>query len=117
MATDEQPGLNAIAKSRKKTKTKGKKAKTGATSGSRGAALEEKPPLEIVGKPKKTSIWIDQGVWNCVEDVASALTRRRRATSEGKVTMGRVVTTALLLFYDRPIEEQLELIRENEKRV
>ncbi|WP_437625999.1 hypothetical protein [Sorangium sp. So ce1151] len=75
---------------------------------------EEKPPLELKGLPKKTSVSIDVGICTCIDDTAYVLTKRMRAKGGGRVNFSRILETAFIMFHELPIEKQVELIRKHE---
>lgn len=106
MDTNKDTGLAAIVRSTRKTPgTEQPGPKQQATSS------EEKPPLELKGVPKKTSVSIDLGIFACIDDTAFVLTKRMRAKGGGRVYFSQILEAAFIAFRELPMEKQLELIR------
>lgn len=112
MTKSKDTGLAAIAHSTRKRPTI-KSQPRGKTA---LAPAEENPPLELEGRPHRTSLTLDVGLWNCVLDTAHVLTKRMRATgrSHGRVTAVKLIETAFIAFHELPLEQQIELVRRHD---
>lgn len=101
-------GLAAIARSNRSVRTR--KTAPAATKSAQRTA-QEKPGLVFEGQPRKTSLDLDRGLWNCVLDTAHVLTQRARVTGQSRVTLTSVLEAAFVAFHELPIEQQIELVR------
>jgi len=70
-----------------------------------------KPPLEFDGRPRKTSLILDIGLWDCVLETVHVLTMRLRPTGRARVTIASVFAAAFVAFHELPLDEQIERIR------
>src|SRR5262245_17047322 len=107
MTTIKDNGLTRIAQSMRKTP---------ATTPSERKPVwappaDEKPPLELKGRPYKTSIAVDLGLWDCAGDTARVLTKRLRAMGRGSVHVSKVLETAFIAFHELTLDQQIELVR------
>jgi len=100
-------GLQSIAK----VHAKSGKAKAAARPKAPKRSDDEKPPMNLDGRIKKTSVAFDVGMWHCAEDLAHALTRKQRETGRGKVTISKVFMAAFVDFYEKSLDEQLKSVR------
>lgn len=109
MDTPKDSGLAAIARSTRETpgaKQLGSKPQS--------TSSEEKPQLSLKGVSRKTSVSIDLGIWNCIDDTAYLLTKRMRTKGGERVNNSRIIEAAFILFHDLPIEKQVELARKHD---
>ncbi len=108
MSQSKDTGLAAIAQSTRKTS---------ATKTTPENFLEAaKPPLVLEGRCNKTSVSLDIGLWNCVFELAHAMTMRLRAKRQGRVTPVDILEAAFTKFYELPLDEQFELVRRHRER-
>lgn len=102
-------GLAAIARSTRKMPEI--KSKLGRSSTQ--AQDDKKPPLKLEGRRQKTSVALDVGIINCLDDTAHTITIQTRISGRGRIGMSQVLEAAFIVFHELPFEKQIELVRKS----
>jgi len=100
-------GLAALARSAQRVReTKAEQVLTSTEARDRKA-------IELKGWQQKTSVQLDAGVCEALEDAAHDIHKQLRHLGGRRVSASEVIEAAFLEFYKLPFDQQVELVRKH----